>query len=130
MSTTLKTEHIKCEKSVITQIADDILYIDVRANQEFDMEDYRDILFAVNDLGHGKKFKHLMHVGMDTLPTNEVRHFITTAAASKYKIADAFVVNSLAQNIIARFIIKFQRPKVPTGVFRDDHEALLWLESI
>lgn len=130
MPTTVNVEHIKSGKCTVTQIAEDILYVEVESNQEFTIDDYKDLMKVVKEIGNGKKYKILMHAGLHTLPTNEARMYITSSEGSKYKIADAFVVQSLAQNIIAKFIMKFQRPVVPTRVFKDDPEALLWLESI
>lgn len=123
-------QHIKCSKSTITQIAHDIVYIDIKPNEEFTLDDYKEAIEGIAQIGDGKIFKQLIHVGLHTLPTNEARQYLTSPERSSFKLADAIVVQSLAQNIIARFIMKFQSPKVPTRVFSNDRDALLWLESI
>lgn len=45
------------------------------------------------------------------------------------KVADALVVNSLAEKLIANFYIKFNRPSVPTRMFTNEKDALSWLRE-
>jgi len=48
---------------------------------------------------------------------------------SKIRIAEAFLINSLANLLIANFYIKFNRPPNPTKVFNNLESALEWLRS-
>ncbi len=53
----------------------------------------------------------------------------THAGYSKVRKAEAFVVESLANRLIANFYIKFNRPKNPTKIFNNYDRALAWLRA-
>jgi hypothetical protein len=44
-------------------------------------------------------------------------------------VADAFVIDSLAQRILGNFYLKFNKPQFPTRFFNSKEEALIWLEA-
>ena len=46
-----------------------------------------------------------------------------------YSKADAFVLNSMAQKILANFYIKINKPERPTKFFNNADEALIWLKQ-
>jgi hypothetical protein len=46
----------------------------------------------------------------------------------KYTIAQAIVVNNLANRILGNFYIKVMRPKVPNKLFSNEAEAKKWLQ--
>ena len=46
-----------------------------------------------------------------------------------YSKADAFVLNSIAQKILANFYTKINKPERPTKFFNDADEALIWLKQ-
>lgn len=51
------------------------------------------------------------------------------AGFSKVRKAEAFVVESLANRLIAGFYIQFNRPKNPTRIFNNFENALNWLRT-
>lgn len=53
----------------------------------------------------------------------------THAGYSKVRKAEAFVVESLANRLIANFYIKLNRPKNPTKIFNNYDRALAWLRA-
>lgn len=46
-----------------------------------------------------------------------------------YSKADAFVLNSIAQKILANFYVKINKPERPTKFFNNLDEALIWLKK-
>lgn len=46
-----------------------------------------------------------------------------------YSKADAFVLNSIAQKILANFYVKINKPERPTKFFNNSEEALIWLKK-
>lgn len=48
----------------------------------------------------------------------------------KIRLAEAFVVNSLATSLIANFYVNFNRPENPTRVFNSMENAQNWLKNI
>lgn len=51
------------------------------------------------------------------------------AGFSKVRKAEAFLVESLANRLVANFYIRFNRPKNPTKIFNHFEKALNWLRA-
>jgi hypothetical protein len=51
------------------------------------------------------------------------------AGFSKIRKAEAFVVESLANRLVANFYIRFNRPNNPTKIFNKFEKALDWLRT-
>lgn len=117
----------KCKASTITPIDNNILLINILPDVKFEMEDYMELFNAVGQIGNGAKFYNLIHVGDYTIPSAEVRDISASIDGSRFKIADAFIINSLAQKIVANGYLKINKPVVPTRVFNRVNLALDWL---
>ena len=69
--------------------------------------------------------------GDNLLSTSEARKaYALSPYIQKYRIADAFLVKSLAVRLVANFFINVTRPKTRTKLFTSETQALHWLESI
>ncbi|HRE75153.1 MAG TPA: hypothetical protein PK798_08550 [Flavobacteriales bacterium] len=79
--------------------------------------------------GGGKKYPNLIVMGFHSSADHTARAFSASEESQAYRKADAFVISSLAQRIIANFYIKVQRPKVPTRFFNNEELALNWLRT-
>jgi hypothetical protein len=108
----------------------DILEVTINQDESFEIEDARELFETAGVIGEGKKFKNLIIVGDRTIPSAEARSFSTSKEVSEYRIADAFVVNSLAQKIIGNFMVIVQNLHTPTKLFSDKASALKWLKSL
>jgi hypothetical protein len=60
---------------------------------------------------------------------DSARVFSASEEGSKYSVAEAFVVKSLSQRLIANFYVKVNKPPIPSKVFNSEKEAIKWLES-
>jgi len=69
-------------------------------------------------------------VGEGLTIEKEVREHGTKAEMLTYTKASAIVQNSLAHRIIANFIIRVQRPPVPTRAFNNKEDALAWFDKL
>jgi len=123
-------QSIQCAISVVELREDGILEITIEGNKDFEMDDVEELMDAADSLGNGKKLLNLIVVGDGTLPNREAREFAASEEGSKYKLADAFVVKSLAQKIIGNFMKKFSYITVPTEIFTEREEAVKWLKSL
>lgn len=56
--------------------------------------------------------------------------FSSSEEGQRYTFADALVVKSLSQKILANFYLKFNRPAKPTRIFTNEAEAIAWLFSL
>ncbi len=69
--------------------------------------------------------------GDNLLSTTEARKaYALSSYIQKYRIADAFLVKSLAVRLVANFFINVTKPKIRTKLFTSEAQALQWLENI
>lgn len=121
------------EQGRISKIAlrtDGILHIDIKANELFQAGDFNEVMDAAFKIGKGKKFYNLITVGEYTIADHAARVLSTSKEGSYYKLADAFVINSLPQKLVANFYMNFHKPFVPTRFFNSKSEALAWLRNL
>lgn len=109
---------------------DGILQIDIDENSYFEKSDFEELRDAAGLIGKGKKFLNLIRVGKGTLLDDKARKLSSSVEGSIYKLADAFVITSYAQQLIANFIIIMNNPPVPTSFFTDDAAAIKWLKEL
>lgn len=124
-----------CVNSISTRIStvflrdDGILHIKIKPDNEFTVFDFNELVSAAKNIGDGKKFLNLIIVGKNTLPDDQSRIASSSKKGSIYKAADAFVINSLAQRIVANFYLKINKPFVPTKFFNNEEDAVVWLKQ-
>lgn len=106
---------------------DGILHISIKEDQQFTLDDFNDLLDAALKIGKGRKLYNLVTVGKYTIPDHQARVMSTSEMGSIYKIADAFVIHSLSQKLIANFYMNFHKPYVPTRFFTKEKDAIDWL---
>lgn len=121
---------INCDISKVSLLSEDTLYIDILPDIEFEIKDYNQLMDAALEIGKGKKFYNLINVGEYTTPNHEVRTASSSVEGSIYKLADAFIINSTPQKIIANFYMMFHKPSVPTRFFNSEEKAIEWLNEI
>ena len=109
---------------------DGMLQIDIDDDTYFDVADANELIGFAKEIGGGKRFLNIINTGKGTLLDGDARIFSSSAEGSIYKLADAFVISTMAQQLIANFIIKAQKPAVPTSFFRDENSAVAWLKGI
>lgn len=60
---------------------------------------------------------------------SEAREYMASLESTKYSTAEAFVISSLGQKILANFYLKVNKPNVPTRIFNDIKQAEEWLRD-
>lgn len=109
---------------------DSILEVEVNSDEEFDACDMQEVIRAAEELGKGKRLLHLMKFGARTIATKEARLLSSSEFGSRFRLADALIVNSLAQRMIFNYMINVEKPVVPTRLFSNEQEAIHWLNSM
>ena len=72
----------------------------------------------------------ILHVaGKHTTSENESRTFLASEEGNRNRIASAYVLQSLAQRIVANFYYKMFKPRRPTKFFTNQKDAENWLLS-
>jgi hypothetical protein len=106
---------------------DGVLRIYIKAGEIFNLDDAKELIAAGKELGRGKPVRNLIVLGEHATADPEAREYAATKEAAKYRRADAFVIKSLAQRIVANFYLKFNKPFTPTKVFSSEDCAEAWL---
>lgn len=120
-------QKIKCRIAEVSLKSKDTIFIDIEADQLFNIDDYREVSEAAEILGNGNRMYNIINVGENTIPTKEAREKSCSLKGSIYKWADAFVILSLSQKIIANLMLKLNKPVVPTKFFNSLEEAEKWI---
>jgi hypothetical protein len=84
------------------------------------------IIVVTNFIPH----KVIIVAGDLSLCDEEARNYSTISESNDSSVAVAIVTRSLPQVLIVNFIIKIQKPKIPTKLFSSRLEALDWLNTI
>ncbi len=97
-------------------------------NQEFTVDDLKNLVAAQ------KKNIGLVLPVLVFCENNATADVLLLSKLSKnennpYSKADAFVLNSIAQKILANFYVKINKPERPTKFFNNADEALIWLKK-
>jgi hypothetical protein len=106
-----------------------ILYIKFNDHIDIELEDVQEIHDEGLKLSGGKPFCALAYLGNSPMSTPEARAFGATATYSKYRLADALVVEPGLMKLVTSIYINFNKPKVPTQMFQSEEKALAWLKT-
>ena len=108
-----------------------ILFYRVKQDQVVDVAEMKEMLRYVEEFMGPKKHYAVVDFGGNLTSSTEARQIYADAEyIQKYRIADAFLVKSLAVRLIANFFIKVTKPNVKTKLFTEENDAVLWLESL
>lgn len=121
---------IECEKSTVSLIDENILFIDVEKDQEFSLRDYKEVRLASVRLANNMDVFNLIRLGDKTIPDKEAREACTTDTGNGCVKAEAIIVHSLGQRIVARHILKQKRKKIPVRLFTNIDKAKAWLNNL
>ena len=121
---------IECEKSTVSLIENNILFINVGGDQEFSLRDYKEIKVASIRLANNKDVFNLINLGDKTIPDKEAREAWTNEIGDGCVKAEAIIVHSLGQRIVARHILKRKRKHIPVKLFTNIDKAKAWLGKI
>ena len=114
--------------AVMSMRSDGIIQTLIRENHDIAMSDAQELMDAYVKLANGGGVPHLIVFSQMSIADRAVMKFMAEEA-NEVGFADAIVIDSKAQKILADFYILVQRPKVPTKFFRLEEDAVEWLRS-
>lgn len=127
----MKTKKIiTCDISKVYLLNKDTLFIDIQSEQNFELKDFNQLVAAAEKLGKGKRMYNIINVGELTIPDVDARNASASKEGSVFKKADAFIIHSLPQKIIANGYLKINKPAVPTKFFNEVDKAKEWIEKL
>jgi len=118
---------IETSSAFIGMIKEDILCIRFKPNVMLDLEQLSENRRAIFDLIKNRKVYILSVPYNDTLITKEFRETFTIGEARDFKKAEAVVITSLAQNLLAKNVKQRAPLDYPLETFNDEVKALQWL---
>ncbi len=102
--------------------------IEVFENGEFGFEDLKLLIEAQIEMG-SEKLPVIVLCGEYTTTDAAFLDHLSKNSNDPFSKADAFVIKSLAQKIMANFYIKIVRPERPTKFFNTKEVALKWIKK-
>ena len=127
--TSEQTQKHELNKAFVSLRNDGIMQIEIKETEEFLVQDVKDVLSVVGEIGGEKKYPILTIVNGYVLVDKETRAYLACEEGNRYTLADAFVINSLALKLVGNFYLKFDNPKCPTKIFNCPDDAAVWLKT-
>lgn len=117
------------KNSEIKLLEEGIISIHLNAYSEITINDALEIFEALKKLSKEKKCPVLIDAGEFCSINNEVRAFSASEERNIFTLAEAIAYTSLAQKMEALFYLKNNKPTVPTKIFPETKEAIIWLKT-
>jgi hypothetical protein len=121
---------IETSTAKITLVEEDILRLEFRPNCFVDLAEFEENLAAYKKLIGDRKVYVLTIAPEGSNISAEGRNKFASKERSSFKLAEGFVISSLAHKIMANFISRMQRPAHPLRFFSKEEDALKWLRKI
>lgn len=84
---------------------------------------------AVNFTDH-QKYYAIIDLTNNIESTFESRNYYAENELNRFRLADAFVVNSLYIQSLTNFYLKIKKPTIPSKMFNDIESARIWVYSM
>ena len=122
-------DKIKTTTGSISIQEEGIMRYQIDQTDEITLQNVKEYLEAVRNLGGGKSFCNLIVMQEFIQVGDDARSYAAGEESNMYTIADAFVINSIALKIVGNFYIRYNKPVRPTRIFNNEEDALIWLRT-
>lgn len=112
-----------------TVIEDNLYLCRLFDNMEISAGDTQENFEAMMEIAGHKPYAVLVDARVEVTLTKEGMEHSTRPEMSKYLIANAILVNSLANRIVGNFMIRFNKSADTTRLFTDHENAMKWLRE-
>lgn len=122
-------DEIRTKSGTVSFQEEGIVRYEIDQTDELTLQNVKEYLEAVRNLGDGKAFCNLVVMKEFIQVGDDARIFAAGEESNIYTIADAFVINSMALKLVGNFYIRFNKPVRPTRLFNNEKDALIWLRT-
>jgi hypothetical protein len=130
MERTAKTKNIlDFGHTKVLKRDDGIIEITCSENLTYDVEHLYEMHAATSRLVNKQRVPALFIVGKNTNITHDAMKYGATEEATQFSLAEAYVIHSVAQKILANFYLRIHKPPIPTKFFDDRRSAEEWLRT-
>ena len=120
---------VSLKKATVSLRPDDIVQTTIFPEQELSVADVVEIIEQISVVGQRRMLPQLIIAGHLSGPDLEAMRHIASPGSSPFAIAEAYVIQSLSQKILARFYLNFNKPARPTKMFGKESDAVRWLQE-
>jgi len=111
-------------------VENDILFMRAKQDADFDLAATIELVSVRKELKSDKKMKVLMDTRNMFQVSKESREYGAKKEVSGLSSAMAILAGkSLTATLIGNFFIRYNKPAVPTKMFKKEENALKWLNS-
>lgn len=122
-------DKVEFNKTCVALRDDGIMMVEIKAYEEVDVVLVKRIVNSIERIGEAKRFPLLIILGENTLPNAEARAYVATPESDPYAKAEAYVINSFTQKLVANVYSSFNKPFRPTKFFNTEEKAVEWLKT-
>lgn len=115
-------------KFKVSLINSNYYLLEIKTNAEIEIEDLQQLIEFEKELS-GKTLPVLVICLPGTTTNSDVISYMSKNKNNPYCSAAAYVINSLAQKILANVYTKLNKPERPVKFFNNNEEALQWLQQ-
>ena len=123
-------EKVELRTSTLSLREDGIVQMDMKAVDEFSLEDARECAEAIKHIARNKKVALLGTINHYVSMDKDVREFWASELLENCVKCEAFVIENVSMKMIAKFYILFNKPKRPTQLFTSEKIAISWLKEL
>lgn len=123
-------EFFDLEQLTIEVREDQVLYVKIKEGCLINMDDVKEVEILMDKYFSGQKFFNLFDFPNFSNLDSDVREWASDKSGNSRTLADAVVIYSLPQRMIANFYIRVNKPPKPTKIFSKVEDALVWLKSL
>lgn len=117
------------ESKFTLTLVDNLFYqVELAEDIDFEISDLQDLVEAERELD-GRKLPVLVLCEPTTNTNVDLMNYLSKNKNNPYSVADAFVITSISQSILANFYSKINKPERPTKFFTKREDAMKWLEQ-
>lgn len=109
---------------------DEILFVKMKEGVNLGQTEMEDLLKQAVELTSPNKYFAIIDTTAPYDSSVEARNFYAESEYSKYRHADAFIVNSLPMRLLVNFFITFNKPKIPSRMFNNSESANEWIHTL
>lgn len=125
----MRKRRIQTDKMCVELVEKDLVKITVFKNVLFELEDYIQLADIIRSFGTSDKYRSLAVFEENALPDEATRKVGASHEGSTYKIAEAFVIHTVGQKVMAETYLVKEKPVTPTRFFDNEQDALDWLNT-
>ncbi len=108
---------------------DGIVEVTCGEDLTYDVEHLFEMHAATSRLVNKQRVPALFIVGKNTNITHDAMKYGATEEATQFSLAEAYVIHSMSQKILANFYLRIYKPPVPTQFFDSREKAEDWLRG-